>query len=270
MLGWENDDAGPGRYSVELTQHRSWTVSRVWSTGGVLSSRSLPHGTVRVIVGVDGEAEIRGVQGADRLRPRQLIFVDGVVPLETANRGIWARAEWHLRAPAFTLDRFIAHHGRPLPLPTDHYDLFTTMTNVISTRPSLGQSPGAELLLDVLTGVVTSGVINAAHESASLSSAQVKILRDAYAAIDEHYADATFSVQTLAAHVSVSTFYLHRLFAASGTTPRRAIEARRIRAASVLLNTTNPESPGAYEDVARVTGFSSGRQMRMAFRRNGG
>lgn len=253
---------------MELAWNEGWIVSRLWNTGGALSALPLPPGTVRVIVGVDGAADVHLGEETVTLAPQQLILLDGTTSVTTENQMLWARCEWHLHSPALVQERFAAHFSRPLDMLPGSYALFTAMTNTISTAPSMGWTAGADLLLEALSGSVRAAVLDAVGGSLSLSISQEKLFRDATAVIEARYADRSFDVTALAEELHVSTRYLRTVFAAIGTTPRAAIEARRVEAASALLGTGHKRNRINLETVARSSGFSTVARLQAAPDRN--
>ncbi|MDR6867891.1 AraC-like DNA-binding protein [Microbacterium resistens] len=269
-LGWHAPESrsAPGRSSAELTSSAAWTVSRAWSTAGALDARPLDNGVSRIVVGVDGAASVRlDHHDALRLEPRQLLLVDGRTPVSTESNDVWARYEWHLRSPALRQNRFAAAFSRPLTLKGGGYALIATMTNVISTHGDLGTSGGAGALLDALSGVVMSAVLDATSDTTALSPTQARLIQEAYAIVETRFPDSSFDVTALAEALHVSARYLRRLFAIAGTSPRAAIEERRVRAAEALLTVTPARSKDTLGNIARTAGFSSVPRLQAALRR---
>ena len=266
-LGWTPVGHAPYRSSVELVTDGSWLVSRVWSTDGVLDGQGLGPETVRAIVGVDGIGQAH-VEGADlELRPRDLLLLRGDTRVHTENAGVWARCEWHLRSPALQHRKFHPHFARPVRLREDDYTLLTAMTNVISTREGFGSSTGASTLHGALSQVVLAGMLSAADETAALSPSQATILREAKAEIEARYADSDFDVASLAASLHISERYLRRVHALTGTTPRLAIEARRLDDADAVLAAAPTRSRSTFEMAALRSGFRSVRHLQEARQR---
>lgn len=251
-----------------MASNEGWTVSRLWNTGGALDALPLPVGTVRVIVGVDGTADVRLGEESVVLAPQQLILLDGKTPVTTENQVLWARCEWHLRSPALLQERFATHFSRPLAMRPGSYALFAAITNTISTTPDMGWSPGADLLIDALSGTVRAAVLDSVGGSLSLSVSQEKLFRDATAVIEARYVDRSFDVTALAETLHVSTRYLRTVFGIIGTTPRAAIETRRVEAAAVLLRAGHKRNRTSLEAVAHGSGFSSVARLQAALRRN--
>ncbi|WP_424937384.1 MULTISPECIES: helix-turn-helix domain-containing protein [Bacteria] len=269
-LAWRPLPPEPQRWSVEATAHDSWVVARVWSTAGSLRAKGLDDGWTRVILGVDGMAEVSVNDGSLQIRPHEALFLRADDHVTTTNSGIWARCEWQLHAPTLRQEKFARSFGRALPLQADYYALLTTMTNATSTQPTLGQTGGAGMLLDAFTGVAVAAMLDATGETERLSATQTAILQDARAVIEQRYMDSAFDAGTLASTLGLSARHLRRPFAAVGTTPSRAIEERRLDAADSVLRVTPARSRGTLEQVATIAGFSSARRLRDALKRRSG
>ncbi len=269
-LGWEEGAPAPNRYSVELVGVGSWTVSRVWSTGGALQALPLPAGVTRVLIGVDGEGDVRSVDGRTfRVRPGQLLLVDGQAKVSTQSAGLWARCEWQLHAPALRQEQFQRHFDHPVELPEGSYALITTMTNAISTSADLANISGADHLLEALTATVMAAIGDARTPSEELTGLQAGHLHAADEAIGAHYTQPSFSVAALASEIAVSTVYLHQIYARVGKTPGKAIEERRARAAHMLMKASPFVTRQTWEEAATASGFTSVRRLRAALQRHG-
>jgi len=180
--------------------------------------------------------------------------------------GLWAWCEWHLRAPALTQRRVRQQYRHALGLAEHDYALMTAMTNIVSTRSGFEAAGGGSLLLEALAGVALASFTDAADEHPALSATQAEILRRARATIDRRYPDPSFDVSALASDLHISATYLRRIFAAIGTTPREAIEERRIRATESFLS-LSARGRGALTDAARAAGFSSTERLQAALGR---
>ena len=266
-LGWQPRAPAPQRSSVELVSTDTWTVSRVWSTGGTLDARPLPAGTTRVLVGVDGAAVLRSADSSGTLSPKRMILLDATDSVSMESENLWAWCEWHLRTPALTQRRVRQQHRHALPLAAHDYALVTAMTNVISTRSGFETAGGGNLLLETLAGVTLASLTDAADEHTALSPLQTEIVRRARATIERRYSDPSFDVSALASGLHLSGTYLRRIFAMLGTTPREAIEERRVRAAESFLS-LSARGRGALTDAARATGFSSAERLQAALDRH--
>ncbi|WP_424935849.1 MULTISPECIES: helix-turn-helix domain-containing protein [Bacteria] len=266
-LGWTPLDPAPLRSSAELVTSGSWTIARLWSTAGTLRSSPLEAGTIRLILGVAGAADVTVNRTTLRLEPYEIVLLDGETAVRTESADMWARFEWRLIAPALQQPRFRAHFGRALALSREHYALLTTMSNVISTREAFGVSPGSGALQDAFAGAALAAVLDATDETEELSSSLSRILQEARRVIEARYTDESFDVATLAATLRLSMRHLRRPFAALGTTPAQAIEERRLAAADTVLDHTPARSRDTLEQVAMASGFSSVRRLRDALDR---
>lgn len=266
-LGWAARESVSQRASVELTASRNWKVGRLWTANLTLEATSLPRGWVRVLLGVDGHGLLHLGEDRIELAPQQMVLLDGRTAISTMNSAIWARCEWQINTPALQQDRLVEQFKKPLTLDKAHHTLLTAMTNVVSTRNSLGGSWGSGVFGDALAGTVTAAVLEASGTTTALSPTQARIVRTAIETIEERYRDSTFSVSDIATATSISVAHLHRLFAATGTTPRQALEERRLSAADTILAATPARDKGALEHAAEQAGFGSARRLRDATRR---
>ncbi|MDR6868131.1 AraC-like DNA-binding protein [Microbacterium resistens] len=266
-LGWTPSMSPPTRELVELVRAPAWTVARLWTTPTVLDSRALRSGSVRVILGVDGDAALRFGPTKSLLKAQHLIVLEGETPITTENRDFWARCEWHLRAPLFREKRFSRYLGTPIrPSPGFHHLLATT-TNVIATNQGFSRSAGSTLMLEALADLVLAAVADDTDAPTVLTTAQKSLFENAVREIDERYRDASLTVSRIAERMAVSTAYLHRVFTRAGTTPREEIESRRVAAASILLDAAPAQDRHVLESIAFQTGFSSPRRMQVAIHR---
>lgn len=269
-LGWKGGPAGPHRSSVEAVGVGSWTVSRVWSTGGTLHAVPLAPGFTRVLIGVDGEGEAISEAGPTfRLLPHQLVMLDGRAEVSTKSAGLWVRYEWHLHAPALRQEQFKRHFMQPAALSEGGQALITTLTNTISTRADLADLSGAEHLLEALTGTVMAAIGDARTPPEELTGLQAEHLHAADEVIGARYTQPSFTVSALASEIAVSTVYLHQIYARAGKTPGKAIEERRARAAHMMMKASPFLTRETWEEVAAASGFTSVRRLRAALHRQG-
>lgn len=105
--------------------------------------------------------------------------------------------------------------------------------------------------------------------SEQLPSATSDALRSAHDVIEKRYADPDFDVAALARAMHLSPRQLYRLYAKVRTTPRAAIEARRLHTATALLRGGDGVAPMIREEAAALSGFTSGRRLAAALRRAG-
>ncbi len=100
------------------------------------------------------------------------------------------------------------------------------------------------------------------QRSREISGEAERLLRSARVCIDENY-NRELNVEILAKHCHVSPSYLHRVFAAMGSSPHREILSRRICAAKQeLIETRDPVS-----QIAWRCGFSSAAYFSDCFRK---
>jgi len=197
-----------------------------------------------------------------------MVVLPGTAEVSTTNTELWARCEWQLRSPVLEHDQFAGHLAKPLRLGGSHFQLLTAMTNVISTEAAFTSSPGAAILHDSFAVAVASAILDAVDTTTLLSPPQAAIVERARGVIDVRHTDPAFGVAALASEVAVSQYYLNRLFALLGTTSRRALEARRVQTARLLLHLAPEHSHGAMLEAARRSGFRTVRTMRAALDRH--
>ncbi|WP_054681990.1 helix-turn-helix domain-containing protein [Microbacterium sp. No. 7] len=268
-FGWRTGRRGAApTSSVEVVASGTWAVARLWSSPCVLTSSPLPPRSIRVVVGVQGEAEVVAGGVGSALRAGQMMVSAGDTPLSTDSSGLWARCEWRLPWRAAQHERFAPHFDRPLPLPVANHALLTSTTNALCGHPALGRSPSAGMLADVLSLIVQSAIVDATGEAMAFTTGQQALFRRAMSVIESRYADSAFDATALAAALHVSSRYLRTVFAVAHTTPRMAIEARRVRAAWTLLGSDDASHGGALTAVARDAGFSTVARMQAALRRS--
>lgn len=267
-LGWSAQTSQPARSSVELTETSTWVVSRLWSTTGVLQALPRPVGTYRIIIGVDGEASVRVGNENFHIVPRKALIIDGGASILTENSGLWARFEWHLRTAVLQQERFSQYLSKPFEMDDDYYQVIAAMTNTISVVPGFAQSHGSGFMFGALTNIITAALINSVGMSDALSSTQSDLLKKATDLIEGHYSDDTFTASAMTARLMASQASIYRVFAAAGTTPRLAIEARRVASAVSLLASAPVRNANTVKGIAHQSGFTSARQMKEAMKRH--
>lgn len=266
-LGWRPLGSPPLHASVEMTAAPSWLVGRCWTTPASLAATPLKQRLQRVIVCVDGEVMItRGSEAPFRLTRQQMVVIDGAVPLTATTSMMWSWCEWQLVTPFHTTrrrDLFM----QPLVLTEDTFNLMANTTGVFCTQPGLSISPGARALTSALNTTLYAAVLDGLGLPNSLSLTSLELLQRALNLIEARYRDSSFSVRELAEALSVHHSFLNRLFAHIDTTPRRALEERRVESARALLEAGPQRSRVTMDNVAHVSGFASVQQMRSALRR---
>lgn len=263
-LGWRPRPGLMPGFEAEATAGRGWTAGRLWTAGSMVHTPAANARELHVIVGVEGRGTITSRRRALVVGRRQLMIAEAEHEMRVESNTPWARFEWVLDSPALSLSR----HLRLLtPIAVDelHWELIAAMTNtLVSHEPSLGGHPSSvssggigaaftQLLLTVLERAGSGRAIG--------SESSTGLIDRAYRLIDENFSDPEYGVADLRADLSLSKSHLHRLFADQGTTPRRELEARRVDAALVAMEST----PSA--EVARASGFRSVQRMMIAIGR---
>jgi len=218
---------------------------------------------VRIIIGVTGTATFLFRRGERvELLPQQAIFLEADTNVTTSNTELWARCEWHLILPDARRAPSRNQLATPLDLPSAHYALATSVTNILSTQKKAGQWGNLE---DVLTGTARAALMDGSAESRR-STNMSAILERANEVIESRYVDPAFGPDALAEELHITARYLRRCFASSGTSPSRAIEDRRIAAVEAYMSLV-PLRGRALEKAAVLSGFSSVRRLRSALDR---
>ncbi|WP_424936758.1 MULTISPECIES: helix-turn-helix domain-containing protein [Bacteria] len=265
-LGWSARRGGDPS-SVELATAATWTVARVWSAPGMLVAHPAGEQIHRVILGVDGAVALV-VDGVElTLAPREIVVLPGASTITAESGALWARCEWLLNSVALEHPRLAGHLNTPHRLTAEHYALMTTMTNVISTAPAFGTSAGSRTLLGALAATAATAIVDATGKRIDLSPAQAELVERATDIIEANHRDPDFTVRALFRGMAISETHLHHLFSLLGTTPRQAIEARRVATARSLLALTPRRGPGALGDIAVRAGFRTVRTMQAAIAR---
>jgi len=221
----------------------------------------------RVVLAVDGAVALT-VDGVEiALSPREIVVLPGTSMITAESAALWARCEWLLDSAALEHPRLAAHLNTPHRLTAEHYALMTTMTNVISTAPAFGTSAGSRTLLDALAATAATAIVDATGKRIDLSPSQAKLVERATDIIDASHRDPDFTVRALFQRMAISETHLHHLFALLGTTPRQAIEARRVATARSLLALTPRRGSGTLGEVAARAGFRTVRTMQAALAR---
>lgn len=263
-LGWHADPP-PTRSSVEVARSTGWTVARIWSTSCKLKSQPLPWRTTRTIATVDGAAEVTVNGKTFNLTAGQIIVLGNGDEVTVEHEALWARFEWILRSSMSGMR--IDAWRTPVAVPDGYQHLLGAITNTLVMAPAIGRTRGAALLLEMLSGTVTSLVASASDLPLTMTPHQIELYDRAIDIIDDQYSDPSFDVQALSKLVPLSVSTLHAVFQAAGTTPRRAMEERRVRAALIDLSKFPVPEKGAFERVALSSGFTSAKQLRSALAR---
>ncbi|MEV4669534.1 helix-turn-helix domain-containing protein [Microbacterium sp. LWO12-1.2] len=201
------------------------------------------------------------------IAPGALLIVPEGATVTTTNTGVWARCEWQLNAPLLRHGQLANHAGKPLRMSTADFSLLAAMTSVISTESTFATAWGGGLLVDSLAAAIATAVFTSTWTSLNLSEAQADTIHNAIQVIYKRHADASFTVAGLAAEISISKHYLHRLFASVGVTPRQILEARRVSTAVAMLKISPNHSVDVMSAVAQKSGFATVRTMQAAIRR---
>jgi AraC-like DNA-binding protein len=265
-LGWQPDPTPPARSSVEAVRTTAWLVARVWSTPAKLKAQRVVPGTIRTIFTADGSANLSVGGKRFDLNAGQFVMLSETEDLTIENNGLWARFEWILRS---TMLRDSPRDcGTAITLPDGYQHLIGAITNTLVTAPQIGRGQGAGLLLETLTGTLAAAVATAAGLPTSMTRHQADQYYQAVQVIDARHRDPAFNVQSLCQALAVSMSTLHAVFQAAGTTPRRALEARRVRTAMTEISSRLSVRRGSLDALAKASGFSSAKQMRAAISRH--
>jgi AraC-like DNA-binding protein len=271
-LGWvpatAKADGRPAlRASVEMVSSPTWTVARLWSTAATLHATPRKAKSHRILLGADGEATVSTGSKNQTLRAQQLIVLDGASTVATKNHGVWARYEWHMQSPLFDQEDVVRHCARPIDIKPEYFKVLTSMANAVCVAQGLNGDPCAPILLSAFASSIYAAIKSSIDGNSMLSPGRSALVAAAQQHIEENYADPNFDVAALVKQLAVSRGLLHRAFAAAGTTPRRALEEKRVLCAISLLDSIPAKGVNTYVEVAEQSGFTSTRQMRNAMAR---
>lgn len=137
----------------------------------------------------------------------------------------------------------------------------TAIRDTIALDP-IARDPAAGPLGDALTELIAAAIAGTTDVPVRSVDA---LWTDALAYIERHLPDPDLTPSTIAAHLGISTRYIHRIFAARGTTVGRTILRRRLqRAAAALVDGVWRDH--TITDVALAWGFADAPHFSRTFR----
>lgn len=238
---------------------------RIWHTAAAIEHTAGSGGQVVVLIQVEGEARIRlpGRDPVTTLAPGRAALLRGDVPFTLTSDTATARIELRLDHPSPTLfDGELATWEEQSYLRV----LLATVNAALSPPAIDPREAGFAHLEAAIRNLLSAGAASSAATGAGrLRGEEAALFRRAQAIIERDSVKPDFQVSSLAAQLSVSRVYLHRVFARAETTPSK--EIRRVRVHNTRRHLRDPRNSRSREDlsrVARAAGFSSVRRMREA------
>lgn len=199
------------------------------------------------------------------LDEHQFAVLESSSPITASSTGPSARVEGRLLSRRLGAEEFRFARERPFDVPEPFWQLAVATLNTLIAAPPDTVGGGSARIRNVLEELILTLLAEVhANELTAASSQAAQLQREATRLIGLHSGDPVFSVQLLASQLAVSQTHLHRIFAELGTTPRKAIERARVRAAREALEQAGA-APAAV--IADRSGFTSVRQMRAALQR---
>lgn len=259
--GWVVSKPLP-RIAMDSRGGRGWRATRLWSSAGTFTGVPLRRGMVRAVVGVDGEGTIRTPAGSAVMHAHTIVALPGDWPIETTQTTPWARLVWEVDYPALQLAGFAAAFARVLSVKEPLWDLVAAITNVLAPSGDQPRSDEDPFLADALGSTLAAALASAA---APMIASRPSLYAEAVRIVDAHHRDPALNVTSLAQRLSISAPHLHRLFAYEGTSPREAIEERRVATVHALRQRSDGEL--SESELAARAGFTSVRRMRDAIHR---
>ncbi|WP_353112804.1 helix-turn-helix domain-containing protein [Microbacterium sp.] len=242
------------------------SLSRIWLTGGRL--QPVPHyGDLRVVLVVDGEAELDSRGWRIDVGPWDLLLLDAAVPTR-----ITARSGFGFMQFIAENERLVEYHPRPeVPIRITDPASAQVLATMVSATLAIGLSPGehgtpfiARAFENIVAAIIARATSTDAADAAWSSPSE---LSRALAVIAAHHTDPDFDVTRLAALLHLSRRHVVRVLARIGTTPSAAIRHARLTTAAALVE----DDPRAHSDrSAQAAGFRDLRALRRAMRLAGG
>jgi AraC family transcriptional regulator, positive regulator of tynA and feaB len=221
------------------------------------------HGPVKLVLQLEGQAELQQAGRRVQLRPGDLAVVDTAQPFEVALPGPYRQCIAALpRAPVFeraeSLHRHTARSLDDDPAAAWLRELMTSMAGQTVLPVGLARWHAAMALSHML------GALGRGHAAAGTVEAPSLVAR-ARAIVEQELGD--ISALALAERLGVSRRHLDAQFARQGQSFGRYLWQRRLQRAAELLRA--PAAPRITE-VAHACGFEDSSHFARAFRRRFG
>jgi AraC family transcriptional regulator, positive regulator of tynA and feaB len=221
------------------------------------------HGPVKLVLQLEGQAELKQAGRRVQLRPGSLAVVDTAQPFEVALPGPYRQCIAALpRAPVFeraeSLHRHTACRLDDDPAAAWLRDLMTSMAAQAELPVGLARWHAAMALGHMLGALGRGGAPRS-------GSGPVPIVARAQAIVEQELGDIT--AVALAERLGVSRRHLDAQFARQGQSFGRYLWQRRLQRAAELLQA--PSAPRV-TDVAHACGFEDSSHFARAFRRQFG
>ncbi|MEO8465697.1 MAG: AraC family transcriptional regulator [Gammaproteobacteria bacterium] len=229
------------------------------------SSRPDP---VYQIAFADHESLFATEHGTLRLAAAELVISNAAVPAE------WTVDQPYTAVAIHIEERLIRRHipdpmalvGMNLELPTALNDILVRIMNTCVAGPRLGEfsATSRNVACAFLNLLAMSPRALArekrAERNADFRRAQIKTF------IQENYARPGLSMEDVAAHLGVTTRYIHRVLAPDGLTPSEYLRRCRLSAARRLLSSPT-FADHSITEIAFACGFASSSHFSTEFRK---
>lgn len=248
-------------------------MARIWHTAASLRRAPGGEGSVLVLIGLEGRAQLRERGRSHELTSRRMLIADTAsAGLELETDAPSARIQLVLPRRRLAAVQLFPTRGVHSIAVDERYRrvLVSLITSALEAGAD-SRDPGFCHLVSAIESTVTAAVVqSSSHTERSASTRSMTGSRDflrarAHRVIEEHYHDAEFSMADLSRILAISPAHLHRVFKDAPTTPYQLLQRRRLAHARDLM--TTPVSSAA--DVAERSGFRSLRAMRRAMRTHG-
>jgi AraC-like DNA-binding protein len=265
--GWDVAAVDPFRLSATRVSAGDFSVARIWHTPAhlVQTSNVSRAETVRMVVGMDSESEVRAPGAAHRFGPRQVLVAEGAAQVEIRTTAPTARLEMVTDKKAVGAGSLLQGSSlQVLDVQDNYWQALAAIISVVATS-GVGQADaGFPALRAAVESAALAALAHSTGPTRPASRRRADLLSRAERLINLRYNDPDFGVAGLAAELNVSPAHLHRIFARRSATPYQAILERRTQLARHLFAVSPDRSAAA---VARESGFNSVKSMRRALDR---
>lgn len=264
-LGWDVPAERLMTDAVVSVRGIGWGIGRANLPGGRFQTARQPRRVFRIFLLVEGEIVCIVNNRQIPVRAGESISIRSDQKLVVLSKRPWLRYEWLLRSNWPAEERILA-----VPWSPAYQKLFVSVSDSLLEHPEISEDQGSAAIWDVMASIMSSMRATLRGIPVSLTPYREAQYQKAVGTIEELYGDPTFSVEILAQSTGASLSALHAVFKAAGTTPRRAIEERRVRAAFAHLSVLRNRSYETLQKVATEVGFRSVKQLKSAMNRQMG
>lgn len=270
--GLENrGDEGPLRLAADVVRTNDFALARLWHTARRLVRHSDRDG-IDIVIVVEGAVRATPESGEYRIGRHQGLLIPADSSLEFASdspvglvllsvsESFQTRFNTPKVGEVVSLSSSLASPRVLQAVTLATLNTFSSIPVSVWTRlRDTIETAASAVLLESLPADPLSG-----------SSRHAALLARARTTIERHSRDPDFDVNELIVRLSVSSSWLHEVFATVSTTPLREIRESRLAAARAMLERRPHAGPADREEVARAAGFRGAQQLSAALRRSGG